>query len=179
MDGADLHLFPIDHQAAFRSRIGNGPAAVIVSGQNGMVSRHRWKVNGHVTAFASADDIFPVGNGDLTAVRHIQPCPNFRLLPKGQQGQNAPHQQKHRNQGHDITHGVDHHIHQLLLLHQGIQQILHAITSFSLSLYNGIVFFICQMNEFLTIFQAPQQSDLLGVSRQFVGGLQDHGLVLQ
>ena len=40
-----------------------------------MVPGHGGKVDGHVAGFAPADDVLPMGDGDLTAVGHVQPRP--------------------------------------------------------------------------------------------------------
>ena len=103
MDGTDIYLLPVDPGAGFGAGIGKGPAAVIVAGQDRVVPGHGGQGYGNVAAFASADDVFPVGHRHLTAVRKLQPGPDFRLSPEGDQGSCAVHQQPGRQGRHNIS----------------------------------------------------------------------------
>ena len=48
-----------------------------------------------------------MGDGDLSPVCQIQPCPDLRLPPESQQRQNAPQQQKQRKHRHTIAQKSD------------------------------------------------------------------------
>ena len=78
-------------------------AAVVIAGQHRVVPGDGGKIDGHITAFASADDVFPVGNGNLGAVGEIQPGPDFRLPAEGQQGPDAAKQQQKCQHRHSIA----------------------------------------------------------------------------
>ena len=108
------------------------PAAVVVPGQDRMVPGHGGKVDGHVAGFAPADDVLPMGDGDLTAVGHVQPRPDLRLPPEGQQGQDAAQKQY----GAEHRYGIAQNPHigacvVFLRQRQGFQNILHTITLLS------------------------------------------------
>ena len=105
--GTDLNGAVIDEGSRFGAHIQQRPAAVVIAGQHRVVPGNRGKIDGHVTAFAPADDVLPVGNGDLGAVGQIQPCPDFRLPPEGQQRVDAPKQQQKHQHRHRIAQKSD------------------------------------------------------------------------
>ena len=95
-----------------------------------MVPGHGGEIDGDITVFAAADDILPVGDGHLGAVGKVQPRPDLRLPPEGQQGDDAAQQQKHRQRRHHIPEQADVAVrHSRILLQKGIEH-FHATTSF-------------------------------------------------
>ena len=131
-NGADMYLFPIDEHAILGAGIRNGPASIIVTGQNRMVPGYRRKIDGHIAGFAAADDIFPMGNRDLGSVRHVQPRPDLWLPPEGQQRFHAAQQQKHRQNRCRIAQKTD--IYQQIIpadCRKLVQKRFHVITVLS------------------------------------------------
>ena len=59
----DTDTLSVYKNTVLRVGIGNGPAAVIVPGQNAVTPGNRGKIHNNITAFASADHIFPMGDG--------------------------------------------------------------------------------------------------------------------
>ena len=92
LQGADLNWPVIDKGAGFGADVQKRPAAVVIPGQHRVIPGNGGKIDGHVAAFASADDVFPVGNGNLGTIGEIQPGPDLRLPAKGQQRKGAPQQ---------------------------------------------------------------------------------------
>ena len=88
----DADFLAVDTNASGRIRVGNGPAAVIITGQNTVVSGNCWKINNHITFLMTANDILPMGDGDFFSVFHHQPRPNLRLFPERQQRAKAAQQ---------------------------------------------------------------------------------------
>ena len=75
---------PIDKCAFFGRGIGNAPTPIIIAGKNGVVFRHSGEINSNIAGFVSADHILPMGDGNLGAVGHGKPSPNFRFPAEGQ-----------------------------------------------------------------------------------------------
>ena len=89
---ADADSLAVDTNASGGICVGNGPAAVIITGQNAVMSGNCWEINNHITFLMTANDILPMGDGDFFAVFHHQPCPNLRFFPEGQQRTEAAQQ---------------------------------------------------------------------------------------
>ena len=89
---ANLHRASVDLHTAFGIRIGNGPAAVIIPGQNRMVPGHCGQIQMHIAGLASSNDIFPMGQGEAGSVLQAQPCPDLRLPFEKHQRFQAPPQ---------------------------------------------------------------------------------------
>ena len=52
------------------------------------------QVNDNIAALVPANDILPVGNGQLIAIGQTQPGPDLRLLPEGKQALGAAQKQE-------------------------------------------------------------------------------------
>ena len=129
---ANLNLSAVDQRSVLGTGIRDRPAAVVVPGQDRMVPGHGGKVDGHVAGLAPADDVFPMGDGNLAAVGHVQPRPDLRLPPERQQGQDAAQKQY----GAEHRHGIakDSHIGACVISlrqRQRLENILHTITLLS------------------------------------------------
>ena len=89
----NIHRLSIDQNAVLGIGIGYGPASVIIPGQDRMVPGNRRGIDTDIVGLAAANDILPVSQGELAAVFHHQPGPDFRFFLKGQQRMQAPDQQ--------------------------------------------------------------------------------------
>ncbi len=107
LQGADLNGSVVDKGAGFGADVQKRPAAVVIPGQHRVIPGNGGKIDGHVAAFTSADDVFPVGNGNLGSVGEIQPGPDLRLPPEGQQWEGAPQQQKEGHHRHGVAQKAD------------------------------------------------------------------------
>ena len=83
LEGADVHPLAVDVGSVLGAGVGDCPAAVIIPGQNCVIPGYGGQGNGHITVFAAANDVFPVGDGNPVSIGHHQPAPDFRLPPKG------------------------------------------------------------------------------------------------
>ena len=68
-----------------------------------MIAGNGWEIHHDVAAAGAADDVFPVRNGKLVAVRHHKPSPGFRLALKFQQGLCTAPENEQRKKGRGIT----------------------------------------------------------------------------
>ena len=126
LQGPDGFAFAVDEQAAGGLGVPDGPAAVIVPGQDAVVPGDGGHIQHHITAFASADDVFPMGDGQLGAVCHGEPCPDFRCPAEKQQRLYRPEQnEKGQSRGHVAKHRQKHIVKRGLRSLQALYQILH------------------------------------------------------
>ena len=75
----DTDLLAVDGHIATGADIRHRPAAVVIVGQNRMVTGDSGKIHHNIRAPGTADNILPMGHGELTAVGHHQPTPDLRL----------------------------------------------------------------------------------------------------
>ena len=99
----DVHFLSIYQNSPRGVCVGNGPAAVIVTGQNAVGSGHCRKIHHDIAALTASDHIFPMGNGQLCIIGKAKPPPNLRLTAEADQGQNTPKQQKCRQSRRSIA----------------------------------------------------------------------------
>ena len=94
LQGAQGRILAVDLDAALGADVADGPAAVIVSGEDRVAPGNGGQVNDNVAALVPANDILPVGNGQLIAIGQTQPGPDLRLLPEGKQALGAAQKQE-------------------------------------------------------------------------------------
>ena len=61
-------MLAVDKDSVGGIGIGNGPAAVVITGQNTVAAGHGRYIHHNITASAATDHILPVGDGQLGAV---------------------------------------------------------------------------------------------------------------
>ena len=137
---ADMHPSAVDIQAGFGFRVRNGPTSVIITGQYRMISGYRGEIHHNIAAFASTDNIFPMGNGQAVVLRKAQPSPNLRLTTECQQRFQTPQHQKKCQQRCNITQRTDIDIiHISLNLGEHLQKGFHTATSFHSSIHRQLL----------------------------------------
>ena len=106
-DGANIDLLAVDQHTGFGIGVGDGPAAVIVPGDDRVIPGNCGKIDNDIAAFASADDIFPVGDGQFLLPCHTKPGPDLRFSAEGQQRFSAPKQQEKAKNWRQIPHNCN------------------------------------------------------------------------
>ena len=56
----DLDPLAVDQHAALGVGIRNGPAAIVIPGQDRVVAGNCGKIDANIAGFTAADDVFPV-----------------------------------------------------------------------------------------------------------------------
>ena len=134
LDGAERRLFAVDHHRAAGADVRDGPAAVVKARQYGMAAGDGGEVHHNVTAAAAADDVLPVGDRKLVAVRHDEPRPRFRLAAEFQQRSGAAPEDQNAQQRRDVAPERTEDLGQfctagLKIIKNCGKQLLHSVTS--------------------------------------------------
>ena len=76
-DGCHIGARAIDEHTAAGADVRNGPAAVVITGQDGMRPGNGRHVDDQIAPFAAADDVLPMGHRQACSVRQTEPRPDL------------------------------------------------------------------------------------------------------
>ena len=104
VDGLDADSLTVHLDAAPRANIADGPASVVIAGQNSMGPGNCRQVHDDVAAPGAANGVLPVGHRQAGFAANVEPGPDFRLFAEGQQGLRTAKQYKKGKHGKDEPH---------------------------------------------------------------------------